>query len=179
MIGRAVKSVHPVGPSRATIMLHRSRPRTSSPAGCQEYAGAYTSNRVREILEGFAEMTTVIKATIAVALMIAAATASAQGDPKRGEKLFENCRACHAIDGAANEVGPGLRGVFGRRAGERDDFRYSPALKKSGIAWTPKTMDAFVADPQKAVPANRMPYSGMPDAGERADLIAFMLQAFK
>ena len=40
-------------------------------------------------------------------------------------------------------------------------------------------MDAFIADPQKAVPANRMPYAGMPDAGERADLIAYMQQAFE
>src|SRR5262249_5514269 len=78
-----------------------------------------------------------------------------------------------------NEVGPGLRGVFGRRAGERDDFRYSPALKRSGIIWTPQTMDTFLADPQKMVPANRMPYAGLPDAGDRADLIIYMLQVFK
>jgi cytochrome c len=118
----------------------------------------------------------------AIALLAVQGVAHAQapkGDVKRGEKVFENCRACHAADGAGNEVGPGLRGVFGRKAGERDDFRYSPALKRSGIAWTPKAMDAFIADPQKAVPANRMPYDGLPDARDRADLIAYMLQAFK
>src|SRR5437870_13420622 len=120
--------------------------------------------------------------TIAAVLMAFALTvgvAWAEGDPKRGEKIFENCRACHAADGAANEVGPGLRGVFGRRAGERDDFRYSPALKRSGITWTPQTLDTFVADPQKMVPANRMPYDGLPDARDRADLITYMLQVFK
>ena len=118
-------------------------------------------------------------ATAAATLVLAAGIVHAQGDPKRGEKIFENCRACHAADGAANEVGPGLRGVFGRRAGERDDFRYSPALKRSGITWTPQTMDEFVADPQKLVPANRMPYAGLPDARDRADLITYMLQVFK
>ena len=118
-------------------------------------------------------------ATAAVTLVLAAGMAHAQGDPKRGEKIFENCRACHAADGAANEVGPGLRGVFGRRAGERDDFRYSPALKRSGITWTPQTMTDFVADPQKMVPGNRMPYDGLPDARDRADLITYMLQVFK
>src|SRR5213594_1945319 len=71
-------------------------------------------------------------------------------------------------------VGPSLHGVFGRRAGELDDFRYSPALKKSGITWTPKALDAYIADPQKAVPANRMPYAGMPAARDRADLIMYM-----
>ena len=118
-------------------------------------------------------------ATAAATLVLAAGIVHAQGDPKRGEKIFENCRACHAADGAANEVGPGLRGVFGRRAGEREDFRYSPALKRSGITWTSQTMDEFVADPQKLVPANRMPYAGLPDARDRADLITYMLQVFK
>jgi len=118
-------------------------------------------------------------ATAAATLVLAAGMAHAQGDPKRGEKIFENCRACHAADGGANEVGPGLRGVFGRRAGERDDFRYSPALKRSGITWTPQTMTDFVADPQKMVPGNRMPYDGLPDARDRADLITYMLQVFK
>jgi cytochrome c len=118
-------------------------------------------------------------ATAAATLVLAAGIAQAQGDPKRGEKVFENCRACHAADGAANEVGPGLRGVFGRRAAERDDFRYSPALKRSGISWTPQTMNDFVADPQKMVPANRMPYDGLPNARDRADLIMYMLQVFK
>ena len=115
----------------------------------------------------------------AITLFSMHSVAHAQGDPKRGEKVFENCRACHTLDGKANDVGPGLSGVFGRRAAERDDFRYSPALKRSGITWTPQTMDDFVADPQKTVPANRMPYAGIPDARDRADLIMYMLQAFK
>ena len=102
-----------------------------------------------------------------------------QGDAKRGQKVFDNCRACHAADGAANEVGPALRGIFGRKAAEREDFRYSPAMKRSGITWTAQTLDTFLADPQKAVPANRMPFDGVPDARDRADLIAYLQQAFK
>ena len=117
------------------------------------------------------------KLMIAMALLVAGA-AQAQ-DAKRGEKVFEECRACHAADGAANEVGPGLRGVFGRKAGEREDFRYSPAMKRSNITWSPQTLDAFIADPQKIVPANRMPFAGLADARARADLIQYMQQAFK
>ena len=119
--------------------------------------------------------------TIAAAttFILAAGIAHAQGDPKRGEKVFENCRACHTVEREVNDVGPSLYGVFGRRAGERDDFRYSPALKRSGIIWTPETLDSFIADPQKTVPANRMPYAGIPDARDRADLIIYLLQVFK
>ena len=112
--------------------------------------------------------------------VLAVSSARADGDPKRGEKIFEECRACHSVErGVSNGVGPDLHGVFGRRAGEPADFRYSPALKRSGITWTPQTLDTFVADPQKMVPANRMPYDGLPDARDRADLIAYLQQAFK
>ena len=117
--------------------------------------------------------------SIAIALLSVHGAAHAQGDAKRGEKLFEECRACHSLERGASGVGPSLHGMFGRRATERDDFRYSPALKRSGITWTPQTMDTFIADPQKTVPANRMPYSGMPDARDRADLIVYLQQVFR
>ena len=58
------------------------------------------------------------------------------------------------------------------------DYRYSPALKRSGITWTAEALDTFIADPQASVPANRMPYAGMPDAGDRADLIAYLQKSY-
>jgi len=76
-----------------------------------------------------------------------------------------------------NEVGPSLHGIFTRKAGELADFRYSPAMKRSGITWTAETLDKYVADPQAFIPANRMPYAGMADAGDRADLLAYLLKA--
>lgn len=116
---------------------------------------------------------------ILLAFTVTLAAGSAQADVKRGEKLFEECRACHTLESGSSSVGPDLHGVFGRRAGALEDFRYSPALKKSGITWSRQTLDAYVADPQKAVPANRMPYGGMPEAKDRADLLEYLQQAFK
>jgi cytochrome c2 len=104
-------------------------------------------------------------------------TACADGDASRGEKRFEECAACHSVERGKNGLGPSLSGVFERNAAELEDFMYSPAMKRSKIRWTPQSVDAFIADPQKAVPANRMPYAGMPEAGERADLIAYLLKA--
>ena len=115
----------------------------------------------------------------AAALVAATGTAHAQGDAARGEKLFEQCHACHSVERGTNDVGPTLFGVFNRKAGELDDFRYSPALKRSGITWTAQMLDEFVADPQKKVPGNRMPYSGMPDGRERGDLIAYLQKVSK
>ena len=115
----------------------------------------------------------------AVALLAAAGAARAEGDAARGEKRFEECATCHTLERGVNNVGPSLFGLFGRKAGEIADFRYSPALKKSGITWTPQTLDTFIADPQKEVPGNRMPFAGMLDAGDRADLIAYLQRATK
>jgi cytochrome c len=119
-----------------------------------------------------------------VVVMMAAATlaatgmARADGDAARGERKFEECAACHKIERSEDSVGPDLHGVFGRKAGTLVDFRYSPALKRSGITWSPQTLDTFLADPQKAVPANRMPYAGLAEASDRADLIAYLQKAF-
>jgi cytochrome c len=114
----------------------------------------------------------------AAAYLAAAGMARADGDAARGEKKFEECAACHKIAPGEDNVGPSLHGVFGRKAGTLTDFRYSPALKRSGITWTPQTLDTFLADPQKVVPANRMPYAGLADASDRTDLIAYLQKAF-
>jgi len=111
-------------------------------------------------------------------LAVASGSALAQ-DAARGAKLFEECRACHALERGTQGVGPDLHGLFGRKAASLDDFRYSPALKRSGITWSAKTLDDYVADPQKVVPQNRMPYAGMPEARDRADLIRYIQDAFR
>ena len=111
---------------------------------------------------------------LAATTLLAHGAALAQSDARRGEKAFDECRACHAVDGSASAVGPSLRGVVGRKAAVLDDFRYSPAMKRSDITWTRQTLDAFLADPQKIVPANRMPYSGTADAKSRADIIEYL-----
>src|ERR1700710_3124654 len=111
--------------------------------------------------------------------LLAAGAARADGDAARGEAKFQDCAACHRLDAGINNVGPSLHGVFNRKAGELADFRYSPAIKRSGITWTPETLDKFITDPQAVVAGNRMPYAGMASASDRADLIAYLQKAAK
>jgi cytochrome c len=111
--------------------------------------------------------------------LLAAGAARADGDAARGEAKFGDCAACHKLEAGANNVGPSLHGIFARKAGEIADFRYSPAMKRSEISWTPETLDKFISDPQSLVPANRMPYAGMASAADRADLIAYLQNATK
>jgi len=111
------------------------------------------------------------------AMLLLAGAARADGDATRGEARFQDCAACHKLDAGANNVGPSLHGIFTRKAGELADFRYSPAMKRSGIVWTPETFGQFIADPQAMVPGNRMPFAGLASAGDRADLIAYLTKA--
>jgi cytochrome c len=117
-------------------------------------------------------------AAVLVTLLLTG-VARAEGDAARGEKKFQDCAACHRLDAGVNNIGPSLHGIFTRKAGELPDFRYSPAIKRSGIGWTPETLDKFITDPQAMVPANRMPYAGMASADDRADLIAYLQNATK
>ena len=56
----------------------------------------------------------------------------------------------------ATAPGPGLKGVFGRRAGAKEGFIYSPAMKKSAVTWDETTLAAFLADPRAVVPGTTM-----------------------
>jgi cytochrome c len=119
-----------------------------------------------------------IRATAALLItLLLAVVARADGDATRGGARFQDCAACHKLEAGANHVGPSLHDIFSRKAGELADFRYSPAIKRSGITWTPETLDKFITDPQAVVPANRMPYAGMVNASDRADLIEYLSKA--
>ena len=121
-----------------------------------------------------------ILSVMALAVMALASAARADdGAVVRGAARFADCAACHRLEPGANNVGPSLHGIFNRKAGELVDFRYSPAMKRSGIVWTPETLEKYIADPQAMVPANRMPYAGMTSANDRADLIAYLVKATK
>ena len=120
-----------------------------------------------------------MRAMLALLMMLLAGSALADGDAARGEKKFEDCAACHRLEAGANNVGPSLHGIFGRKAAEIADIRYSPAIKRSAIFWTPETVDKFITDPQGMVPGNRMPYAGMASTANRADLIAYLQKATK
>jgi cytochrome c len=120
-----------------------------------------------------------VTAVLVTTLLPVGIARAADGDPVRGEARFQECAACHKLEAGANEVGPSLHGLFTRKAGELADFRYSPAMKRSGIVWTPETLEKYIADPQATVPANRMPYAGMANASDRADLIAYLSKASK
>lgn len=101
-----------------------------------------------------------------------------QVDLARGEALARKCIACHAIGpDAQNGIGPGLNGILGRRAASADNYEYSKALRtagEEGLAWTRHFLSDFLRAPNEMLPGNKMPFQGMKEAGERADLIGYL-----
>ena len=71
-------------------------------------------------------------------------------------------------------MGPNLFGIVGRKAASEPNFYYSQALKGSGITWTPDKLDAWIKSPPALVPGNRMAFAGIADAGQRADIVAYL-----
>ena len=106
------------------------------------------------------------------------APANAMGDPVRGRQIFAPCRTCHYPEkGYGHHNGPSLFGVFGRRAGTQEGFLYySETVKRSNLIWTPALLDAWLANPGSLFSGTNMMFVGIPDARDRADLIAYLAQ---
>jgi cytochrome c len=117
-------------------------------------------------------MRAMLLATLVCMTLVAASQADTAGDATRGEKLYEQkCKACHSVD--ENSTGPRHRGVFGRRAGTLEDYRYSLALEDQDFVWDEKTLDEWLTDPSAVVPGNLMGMS-VASPQDRKDLIAYL-----
>jgi len=115
----------------------------------------------------------VVAAFIVIALP---AGASAQ-DADAGKKVFKKCAPCHAVGpGAKNKVGPELNGIVGRAAGSVEGFKYSKAMKDSGITWDEATFIDYITNPKKSIPGNKMIFPGIKDEIDRDDLFAYVSQ---
>jgi|SRR5690606_29169524 len=125
-----------------------------------------------------------MKRTLGLAALLAVGLASthamAEGDPAKGEKLFNRCKACHTVEaGGTDRQGPNLHGVFGRKAGTKEGYNYSKAMANADVVWSEETIDKFIADPKAFIPNNKMIFVGIKNEAQRADLIAYLKQATK
>ncbi|MEO9599653.1 cytochrome c family protein [Parasphingorhabdus sp.] len=100
--------------------------------------------------------------------------ASLTGDAAAGKSAFMQCRTCHVVDPGMNRVGPSLADIVGRDAGSVAGFKYTPANRDSGIVWTEEKLFQFLEKPQRVIPKTKMIFAGMPNAQQRADVIAYL-----
>lgn len=105
---------------------------------------------------------------------VAFADVYATADASAGERSWRQCSACHANVAGQNGVGPSLHGVVDRDIAALDGFNYSDALAGLDGAWTPEALSGFLERPSNYAPGTAMSYSGMSDAEDRANLIAYL-----
>ena len=97
-------------------------------------------------------------------------------DIEKGARQAQICKACHSLNkGGANMIGPALHGFFGTIAGKQVGFAYSPALANASFVWTPRALDAWLAQPGRFLPGNRMSFAGVFNPQDRNNLIAYLL----
>ncbi len=116
---------------------------------------------------------------LAFAIALAGGSALADGDATAGKKVFNKCKACHALEAGKKKIGPSLHGVFGRKAGSVDGFKYSKAMKVSDIVWDEESLEKFLAKPKTFLPGTKMVFAGLKKDDQRENLIAYLIQATK
>ena len=114
---------------------------------------------------------------IAGFLLLGSQAALAEGDAAKGEKIYKKCKACHSLEAGKKKVGPSLAGLFGRTAGTVEGFKYSTAMKDSGIVWDEAALDSFLTKPKDFVPKTRMAFPGLKKEQDRMDVIAYLKEA--
>ncbi|MDH3596119.1 MAG: cytochrome c family protein [Rhodospirillales bacterium] len=118
-----------------------------------------------------------LKLPLAFAIALVGGSALADGDATAGKKVFKKCQACHALEAGKKKIGPSLHGIFGRKAGSVDGFKFSKAMKASDIVWDEENMDKFLAKPKTVLPGTRMVFAGLKKDDQRKNLIAYLMQA--
>tara|TARA_R110000787_G_scaffold16622_26_gene50912 strand:- start:22684 stop:23094 length:411 start_codon:yes stop_codon:yes gene_type:complete len=133
---------------------------------------------------------TVAATTVLLAAGMFAGAAQAAGDAAKGKTVFKKCAACHSFDAEQRKPGPTLAGLFGRKAGVVEGFKYSKdmvAAGEAGLVWNEQGFVDYMADPKgyigsfidKKKAATRMAFAGLRKESERDDLLAYMLEQTK
>ena len=102
--------------------------------------------------------------------------AAAVGNPEDGMLVAaKHCTVCHSFvhDGKVL-FGPNLWDMAGKPAAAIEGFKYSDALKNSGLTWTDKNLVGFLANPEQFLPGTTARFPGLKSAKDKADILAYM-----
>ena len=102
----------------------------------------------------------------------------ADGDPLRGKKVFNKCKACHALREGKHKIGPSLYQVIGRKAGTAEGFKRYRGLKGANWTWTEEALDLFLTNPKKFLKKKADKRSSMvlklKERKDRDDVISYL-----
>ena len=111
---------------------------------------------------------------LSIAFTIGSAGPAMAGDIEAGAKVFKKCKACHVVDKEKNKTGPHLVNLFGRTAGSLEGYKYSKAMKASGIVWDEETLAAYLRAPKKYVKGTKMAFVGLKKDADIENIIAYL-----
>ena len=109
--------------------------------------------------------------TIALCFWGASAIAA---DVANGEKVFKRCKACHYADQEKNKTGPHLVNIIGRKAGSIEGYKYSKAMRESGLVWDEATLTAYLKAPKKFLKGSKMAFAGLKKDADIQNVIAYL-----
>lgn len=114
-------------------------------------------------------------AALAVGLLLASAAHAA--DVGGGKQLFDKtCANCHSIEAGVNKVGPTLFDIVDRPIASVQGYDYSKkmrAVRQQWKVWDQKRLDLYLTQPREVLHGVKM-YFAVPDAKDRADVIAYL-----
>ena len=107
-------------------------------------------------------------------------------DAEKGKSVFNQCKACHALDHAL--VGPPLAGVIGRKAGSVAGYSYSDLMKtagEAGLVWNEAELveylkgptpylKKYVADKGKTATGTSKMYFQLANEDQRKNVVAYL-----
>jgi cytochrome c len=96
-----------------------------------------------------------------------------------GAEVFRACVACHTLsEKEAPRAGPSLAGLYGRKIASLPGYRFSDALKKMDIVWSPETVaKLFEIGPNAYTPGTKMPEQRIGSPEDRKALTDFLGRA--
>ena len=109
----------------------------------------------------------------AVEEMSAFAQMVADGDVRAGQRVWNQCRACHVADAPTSRVGPHLVDIVGRPANSVEGFRYSGRLPD--VVWTLDELNEYLENPRGYAPGTSMAFNGLRNEADRANVLAYII----
>ncbi len=117
---------------------------------------------------------------VTIFLMINLTSAHADGDVKKGKRIFKKCKVCHSLKKDAKaKIGPNLYGIIGRKIATSAGFKYSKAMLATDFIWTEEQLKIFITKPKKMFKRTKMIFPGLKKKKDRDNLIAYMKSTIK
>ncbi len=100
-------------------------------------------------------------------------------DVTKGKRVFTKCQACHKLEDGQNTVGPHLYQIIDREVGIVDGYKYSSAMADFEGTWTIEEISQYLINPKQYLPGTKMVFAGLRKDTDRANLIAYLIDAAK